>query len=101
VLAGCAASLLCHAKVSFLSLNKWNCLFIPKIFISTFVVFVCLKCINQSFLQSSEDRRVLLWGACDLVRQASNAAFGAKKRGMIATDVIEALPQTMQHLYPV
>ena len=45
--------------------------------------------------------QVLAWAACDLVRQAAKDAFSRSFRGMLASDVLAALPATMQHLYPV
>ena len=44
---------------------------------------------------------LMAWAACDLLREASAAAFAKKKRSMVATDVLEELPAALQELYPV
>ena len=39
--------------------------------------------------------------SCAVVRKAASNAFAAKKRGLTATDVVEALPATFEELCPV
>lgn len=43
----------------------------------------------------------LVWGACDAVREAQRRAFHKAKRGMLASDVLHALPDAMEALYPL
>ncbi len=57
--------------------------------------------LNWSKDKPLADRDALVWGACDLVRESSRAAFGVAFRGMVTTDLLAQLPSTMQKLYPV
>ncbi len=51
--------------------------------------------------KNETEQGIMLWGACDIVREASRSAFSTKWRGMIASDILAELPATMQRLYPV